>query len=63
MSRKMCARGIGEWLIGLLGLALPRATEVRRRRSRVSGEVLSGPKAWKALRAICEANRAAGVAW
>jgi hypothetical protein len=28
--------------------ARPRATEVQRRRSWVSGEVLSGPRAWKA---------------
>jgi hypothetical protein len=40
-----------------------RATEVRRGRSRVSCEVLSGPRALKASRAIGEANRAAGAAW
>jgi hypothetical protein len=38
-------------------------TEVRRRRSRGSGEDLSGPRAWKASRAIGEANRAAGASW
>jgi hypothetical protein len=40
-----------------------RATEVRRGRSRVSGEVLPGPRTWKASRAIGKANRVAGVAW
>jgi hypothetical protein len=40
-----------------------RATEVRRGRSQVSGEVLSGPRTWKASRAIGEANRVAGAAW
>jgi hypothetical protein len=40
-----------------------RATEVRRGRSWVSGEVLSGPSAWKASRATGEANRRAGAAW
>jgi hypothetical protein len=40
-----------------------RATEVRRRRSWVSGEVLSGPRAWKASRATGEANRVVGAAW
>jgi hypothetical protein len=40
-----------------------RAAEVRRGRSRFSGEVLLGPRAWEALQAIGEANRAAGVAW
>jgi hypothetical protein len=39
------------------------ATEVRRGRSCVSGEVLSGLSAWKALWATGEANRRAGVAW
>jgi hypothetical protein len=43
--------------------ARPRATEVRRRRSRVSGEVLSGPRAWKASRATGEAYREAGATW
>jgi hypothetical protein len=33
-----------------------RATEVRRGRSWVSGEVLSGPSAWKASQATGEAN-------
>jgi hypothetical protein len=42
--------------------ARPRATEVLRGRSRVSGEVLPGPRAWKAPRAISEANRVAGAA-
>jgi hypothetical protein len=43
--------------------ARPRATEVRRRRSSVSGEVLSGSRAWKASRATGEANRVTDVAW
>jgi len=43
--------------------ARPRATEVRRRRSWVSCEVLSGPRAWKASRAIGKANREAGATW
>jgi hypothetical protein len=43
--------------------ARPRATEVRRRRSWVSGEVLSGPRAWKASRTPVEANRVTGAAW
>jgi hypothetical protein len=43
--------------------ARPRATEVRRRRSWVSGEVLSGPRAWKASRATGEANRVTSAAW
>jgi hypothetical protein len=43
--------------------ARPRATEVRRRQSWVSGEVLLGPRAWKALRATGEANRGRGAAW
>ena len=43
--------------------AWPRATEVRRRRSWVSGEVLSGPRAWEASRATSEANREIGAAW
>jgi hypothetical protein len=42
--------------------ARPRATEVRRRRSWVSGEVLLGPRAWKASRATGEANRVIGAA-
>jgi hypothetical protein len=41
----------------------PRATEVQRRRSWVSGEVLPGLRAWKALWATCEANRGIGTAW
>jgi hypothetical protein len=40
-----------------------RVTEVRRRRSWVSGEVLSGPRAWKALRATSEANRGTDATW
>jgi hypothetical protein len=40
-----------------------RATEVRRGRSWVFGEVLPGPRTWKALRATGEANRATGAAW
>jgi hypothetical protein len=40
-----------------------RATEVRRRWSRVSGEVLLGPRAWKAPRATEEANWGAGATW
>jgi hypothetical protein len=40
-----------------------RAAEVRRGRSRFSGEVLPGLRAWEALQAIGEANRAAGAAW
>jgi hypothetical protein len=43
--------------------ARPQATEVRWRRSWVSDEVLSGPRAWKALRATGEANRVTGAAW
>jgi hypothetical protein len=43
--------------------ARSRATEVRRKRSLVSGEVLSGLRAWKASRAPSEANRAAGATW
>jgi hypothetical protein len=38
-------------------------TEVQRRCSQASGEVLPGPRAWEASRAIGEANRAAGEAW
>jgi hypothetical protein len=41
----------------------PRATKVRRGRSRVSGEVLPGPRTWKASRATGEANRVTGAAW
>jgi hypothetical protein len=41
----------------------PRATEVRQRRSWVSGEVLSGPRAWKASRATGKANRVTSTAW
>jgi hypothetical protein len=41
----------------------PRATEVRRRRSWVSGEVLSGPRAWKASQDTGEANRGTSAAW
>jgi hypothetical protein len=40
-----------------------RATEVRRGRSWVSGEVLPGPRSWKASRATGEANRETGVDW
>jgi hypothetical protein len=40
-----------------------RATEVRRGRSWVSGEVLSGPRTWKASQVTCEANRATGTTW
>jgi hypothetical protein len=43
--------------------ARPRATEVRRGRSWVSGEVLSGPRTWKVSRATGEANRVTGAAW
>jgi hypothetical protein len=43
--------------------ARPRATEVRRGRSWVSGEVLPGPRAWKASRATGKANRGTGAAW
>jgi hypothetical protein len=39
-----------------------RAAEVRRGRSWLSGEVLPGPGAWGASRAISEANRAPGAA-
>jgi hypothetical protein len=40
-----------------------RATEVRRGRSWVSSEVLSGPRTWKASWATGEANRVTGAAW
>jgi hypothetical protein len=40
-----------------------RATKVRRGWSRASGEVLPGPRAWKASRATGRANRSAGVTW
>jgi hypothetical protein len=40
-----------------------RATEVRRGRSWVSGEVLPGPRTWKASWATGEANRVTGAAW
>jgi hypothetical protein len=40
-----------------------RAAKVRRGRSWLSGEVLSGLRAGKASQAIGEANRAAGAAW
>jgi hypothetical protein len=43
--------------------ARPRATKVWRRRSWVSGEVLSGPRAWEAPWATGEANRGTGAAW
>jgi hypothetical protein len=43
--------------------AWPRATEVRRRRSLISVEVLSGSRAWKASRATGEANREVGATW
>jgi hypothetical protein len=38
-----------------------RATEVRRGRSRAFGEVLPGPRTWKASRANGEANRVVGA--
>jgi hypothetical protein len=40
-----------------------RAGEVRQGRSWFSGEVLPGPRAEKASRALSEAIRAAGAAW
>jgi hypothetical protein len=40
-----------------------RATEVRRGRSWLSGEVLPGPRAFEASQALGEAIRAAGAAW
>jgi hypothetical protein len=40
-----------------------RATEDRRGRSWLSGEVLPGPRAWEASQALGEAIRAAGAAW
>jgi hypothetical protein len=40
-----------------------RATKVRRGRSRAFGEVLPGPRTWKASRANGEASRVAGAAW
>jgi hypothetical protein len=40
-----------------------RATEVRRGRSRASGEVLPCPRTWKASRANGEANREVDTAW
>jgi hypothetical protein len=40
-----------------------RATDVRRGRSRASGEVLPGPRTWKASRANGEANQRFGAAW
>jgi hypothetical protein len=43
--------------------ARPRATEVWQGRSRVSGEVLPGPRTWKASRATGEANRVTSLAW
>jgi hypothetical protein len=43
--------------------ARPQVTKVRRRWSRVSGEVLSGLSAWKAPRATGEANQGAGATW
>jgi hypothetical protein len=43
--------------------ARPRATEVWRGRSWVSGEVLLGPRTWKASRATGEANRVTSAAW
>jgi hypothetical protein len=43
--------------------ARPRATEVRQRWSRVSSEVLSGPRAWKAPWATSKANRGLGTTW
>jgi hypothetical protein len=52
-------RGIEERLTGLLGLRAQGAAKVRRGRSRFSGEVLPGPRAWEASQAIGEANRVA----
>jgi hypothetical protein len=43
--------------------ARPRATEVRRGRSLVSGEILPDQRAWKAPRATGEAIRVTGAAW
>jgi hypothetical protein len=43
--------------------ARPRVTEVQQGRSRVSSEILSGPRTWKASRAIGEANRVADATW
>jgi hypothetical protein len=43
--------------------ARPRATEVRRGRSRVYGEVLQGLRTWKAPWATGEANRVTGATW
>jgi hypothetical protein len=43
--------------------ARPWAIEVRRGRSRVSSEVLSGLRTWKASWATGEANRVTGTAW
>jgi hypothetical protein len=43
--------------------ACRRATEVRWGRSRASGEVLPGPRAWKASRATGGASRSTGVTW
>jgi hypothetical protein len=43
--------------------ARPRETEVRRRWSWVSGEVLSGSSTWKSSRVTSEANREAGATW
>jgi hypothetical protein len=59
-------RGCKEFENGLLDRSVHarrRATEVRRGRSRASGEVLLGLRAWDASRAIGGANRAAGAAW
>jgi hypothetical protein len=41
----------------------PRATKVRRRRSWVFGEVLSGLRAWKASWATGKAKQVTGAAW
>ena len=43
--------------------ACRRAAEVRRGRSSPSGEVLPGPRAWKASRVYGGANRSAGATW
>jgi hypothetical protein len=40
-----------------------RATEVRRGRSWVSGDVVPGLRTWKASRATGEANQATGTTW
>jgi hypothetical protein len=59
----VCARGIEEWLTGLINLRAQAGDQSRRGRSWFSGEVLPGPSAWKASRATSKANRRAGTAW